>query len=95
MAHPTPDPSPKPNIIIQFSHIAKDPRDHSKKTYWFAIRLQGYEFTNLSVGFDQNVKWVSATGEFFELDPDVKAYALAETKPMAEKWIKGSEGSVV
>ena len=71
-------------MIITFSTTTVDVRDQ-KVTFWFNVRLRGYECTALDVGFDKDGNLICASGSFLSLDPKDQAEIIAATAPMVKR----------
>ena len=71
-------------MIISFTTTTMNARTE-EKTYWFTVKLPGYECTAIDVGFNEKAEFVCASGSFFNLDPEVQKQIIAATVPMAEK----------
>lgn len=68
-------------MIITFATTTVDTRT-KEITYWFTVKLPGYECTALDVGFDKNGNFISASGTVLNLPADVQEEIVKATSPM-------------
>lgn len=73
-------------MIITFSTKTVDTRN-GDVTYWFNIKLPGYECTALDAGFNKDGKMISASGSVLALDPTVQKEIEKATAPMVARLV--------
>ena len=71
-------------MIIKFATTTIDPRNE-ELTYWFSIRLPGYEYTSIDVGLSREGALTNASRNFLDLEKQVQEKALTELQSMLPK----------
>ena len=71
-------------MIIKFTNTTVDPRNE-EMTYWFTIKLAGYEYTCIDLGFSKAGELTNASRTFFELDKRTQSEVEVEVKAMLPK----------
>lgn len=73
-------------LAVTFSLETVDSRTN-QVTYWFDVKVPGYECTNICLGLSHTGEWTTASGSFFDLDTKMKTDALEMARKLLPKLI--------